>query len=66
MLKVIYLSIILVAIAVLALAVKMFFKKGGMFTKSCSSIDAKGNKVPCTCKDSGPEKCENYEKHHKE
>ena len=60
MLKIIILSIIIIGIAVLALAVKMFFIKGGMFTKTCSSINEKGEKVPCTCQKSGEDKCENY------
>jgi len=62
--KLILISTVLIGIAVLALAVKMFLIKGGQFTKSCSSIDEKGNRVPCTCKNNADKKCENYEKHH--
>lgn len=66
MFQLILLSVILIAFAFLALAVKMFFKKGGQFTKTCASIDEKGQKIPCICKDAGPDKCENYDEHHKQ
>jgi len=62
--KLILISAILIGVAVLAMAVKMFLKKGGQFTKTCSSVDEKGRHVPCTCKDKPDEKCENFEKHH--
>lgn len=64
MLKVILLAIVVVGIAVLGFAVKMFFIKGGTFTKTCASIDASGKQVPCSCKGGKEEECENYEKHH--
>ncbi|MDD3875081.1 MAG: hypothetical protein PHT69_00510 [Bacteroidales bacterium] len=64
MLKILILSVLLVAFAVAALGVKMFFKKDGQFTKTCASMDSNGKKVPCSCKASGEDKCENYEAHH--
>lgn len=64
MFKLILLTIAVVAVAVVALGVKMFLVKGGTFTKTCSSIDAGGEKIGCSCKDKGEDKCENYEKHH--
>ncbi|MBN1198346.1 MAG: hypothetical protein JXA23_03265 [Bacteroidales bacterium] len=61
MLKVILLSIGLVAIAIAAIAIKMFVKKDGEFKKSCSSVDpATGNRIGCTCGHAdGGESCEN-------
>ncbi|MBI9034023.1 MAG: hypothetical protein JEZ03_06110 [Bacteroidales bacterium] len=67
-LKLMLVSIVLVAIAFLAINIKMFVKKGGMFTKSCSSVETDdGKKVGCTCSSSSSAdhtKCENYETHH--
>jgi len=65
MLKIFLISFVFIAIAILAIAIKMFFIKGGRFEKSCSSVDAQGKKAPCTCKSTGEDKCENYEVHHK-
>ncbi|OQA02170.1 MAG: hypothetical protein BWY70_00101 [Bacteroidetes bacterium ADurb.Bin408] len=62
--RLILLSTIILGLAVAALAVKMFFVKGGQFTKTCASIDEKGKQVPCTCKNTPGEKCVNYDKHH--
>ncbi len=66
--KLILVSFVLVAIAFLAINIKMFVKKGGMFTKSCSSVETgDGKKAGCTCSSSSSAdhtKCENYEKHH--
>lgn len=43
-------AIILIGIAVLGIAIKMFFIKGSTFTKTCGSVDPKtGQKVACTC-----------------
>lgn len=56
-------AIILIGIAVLGIAIKMFFIKGSTFTKTCGSVDPKtGQKVACTCGDDGNEnrvKCDN-------
>ena len=52
--KVFLLTLILVAIAIIAIAVKMFLIKGGEFKKSCSSIDPKtGKKIGCICEKEG-------------
>jgi len=50
MLEVIIISIAVVAIAFLAIGIKMFLKKGGEFEKKCSTIDPKtGKPIGCTC-----------------
>ena len=64
MFKLILLTIAVVAVAVVALGVKMFLVKGGTFTKTCSSVDAGGKKIGCSCKNTPDEKCENLNKHH--
>lgn len=47
-------AIILIALAILGLAIKMFFIKDSTFTKTCGSVDPKtGKKVACTCGDDG-------------
>lgn len=47
---VILLAIAVVGIAMAAIAVKMFFIKGGEFKKSCGSVDPKtGKPMACTC-----------------
>lgn len=63
--KVLLLTIILVGVAIAGIAIKMFLQKGGMFTKSCSSVDTTtGEKIGCVCGDGDPKQCVNYEKHH--
>ncbi len=59
--KLLLLSIILLAIAVAGIAIKMFIKKGGEFKKQCATIDPKtGDKLGCTCKRSkGDGSCKN-------
>ena len=66
MFTVILLSIFLIGLAVIGIAIKMFVQKGGMFTKSCSSVDTTtGQRIGCSCGAEGDERsCENYEKHH--
>ncbi|MBL7137976.1 MAG: membrane or secreted protein [Bacteroidales bacterium] len=61
MLKVILLSIGLIALAIAAIAIKMFVKKDGEFKKSCSSVDpSTGNPLGCTCGQAdGGANCEN-------
>lgn len=63
MLKVILLSIGLVALAIAAIAIKMFVKKDGEFKKSCSSVDpATGKRIGCTCgHGDGGEHCDHKE-----
>ena len=64
--KLLLITIVLVGLAIAGIAIKMFLQKGGMFTKSCSSIDTTtGKRIGCTCGAEGDEtQCVNYEKHH--
>ena len=64
--KLFLLTLILISIAIAGIAIKMFFIKGGQFTKQCSSVDTGKNlRIGCTCGEKDPEdRCENYEKHH--
>jgi hypothetical protein len=66
--KLFFLVLVLVGLAIAGFAIKMFFIKGGQFSKSCSSVetDSNGKRVGCTCSASGGNdtQCENYEKHH--
>ena len=63
--KVFLLALGLLGLAIAGIAIKMFFIKGGMFTKQCSSVDTGDVKLGCTCGEKSPEeRCENYEKHH--
>jgi len=49
-LKVILIAIFLIGLSVAGIAVKMFFKKGSEFKKSCGSIDpTTGTKIGCSC-----------------
>jgi hypothetical protein len=51
-------AIVLIGIAVLGIAIKMFFIKGSSFTKTCGSVDPKtGKKIACTCGSEGD--CDN-------
>jgi len=47
------------AIAFAAIGIKMFVKKDGEFKKQCSSVDANGNRIGCTCKKPAGEACDN-------
>jgi len=59
--KILILTIILLALAISGIAIKMFLKKGGEFKKQCSSVDPDtGERFGCTCgKAKGGEPCEN-------
>lgn len=60
MLKLILITASILAIAIFGIAIKMFLKKDGQFTKSCSSVDPKsGKNVACTCHDNEGAKCDN-------
>lgn len=65
-LKLILITVVLVAIATALIAIKMFFVKGAVFTKTCSSDldDASGKKMDCMCEKNPDYQCENYELHH--
>jgi hypothetical protein len=63
---VLLLSIIFIGFAIAGIAIKMFFQKGGQFSKTCSTVDTTtGKKIGCSCGADGDEtQCVNYEKHH--
>lgn len=48
-LKLILLSVVIVGIAFAGIAIKMFFIKGSVFKKQCSSVDAHGQRIGCAC-----------------
>lgn len=51
--KLLILSVVLLAVAVAGIAIKMFVKKGGEFKKQCASIEPQtGNRIGCTCEGS--------------
>ena len=58
-------AILLIGVAVLGIAIKMFFIKGSTFTKTCGSVDPHtGKKVACTCGADGNRRssnCDNKE-----
>jgi hypothetical protein len=61
-LKILLLSVVILAIAFAGFAVKMFFKKEGEFKKSCSSVHPKtGERLGCVCGGEGGELCKNKE-----
>jgi len=52
--KLILLTILIIGISFAGIAVKMFFKKGGEFRKSCSSVDpVTGTRLGCSCESEG-------------
>jgi hypothetical protein len=66
MLKLLIVTIVVVGLAIAAIAIKMFVKKGGEFKKSCSSVDPDtGERFGCTCGKSSGEVCENKSGAHK-
>ena len=60
-LKILLITIVLLALAISGIAIKMFLKKGGEFKKQCSSVDPDtGERFGCSCgKAEGGESCEN-------
>ncbi|HPG33818.1 MAG: membrane or secreted protein [Lentimicrobiaceae bacterium] len=49
-LKIVLLTILIVGLSIAGIAIKMFFKKGGEFRKSCGSVDpTTGMKIGCSC-----------------
>lgn len=49
-LKVVLLAVLIVGLSIAGIAVKMFFKKGGEFKKSCGSVDPHtGQRIGCSC-----------------
>ncbi len=59
--KILLITIVLLALAISGIAIKMFLKKGGEFKKQCSSVDPDtGERIGCSCgADDGGESCEN-------
>ncbi|MBP6979122.1 MAG: hypothetical protein PHD61_10470 [Bacteroidales bacterium] len=50
MIKLLLITIVLIAFAFMSIGIKMLFKKGGRFEKRCSSVDPKtGENLACTC-----------------
>jgi len=48
--KILLITIVLLALAISGIAIKMFLKKGGEFKKQCSSVDPDtGERFGCTC-----------------
>jgi hypothetical protein len=60
-LKILLITIVLLALAIGGIAIKMFLKKGGEFKKQCSSVDPDtGERIGCSCGKAGSgESCEN-------
>lgn len=54
------------AAAFALIGIRMFFIKGAVFSKTCTSDldDGKGKKMSCSCESNPDYVCENYEKHH--
>ncbi len=62
--EILILAILLLAFAISGIAIKMFFKPGATFTKSCtSSYDPDTGRLTrsCACASGKPEDCENQE-----
>ena len=61
LLQVLLISIVLLALAMAAIAVKMFFFKDAEFKKTCGSVDpSTGKRIACSCgREDGGESCEN-------
>jgi len=50
LLKLILITVVLMALAFAFIGIKMFVKKDGKFTKQCSTVDPKtGQRLGCTC-----------------
>lgn len=62
-LTVILISILIVGLAIAGIAIKMFVKRDGEFTKSCSAVDTStGERVGCVCGSHDGSECVNREK----
>ena len=59
-LKLLIITVVLLALAISAIAIKMFLKKGGEFKKQCSSIDpSTGQRFGCSCGKADGQVCDN-------
>ena len=64
-LQIFLITVVMVGLAFAFIGIKMFLQKGGMFTKSCSTVDTStGEKIGCVCGGGDEKQCVNYEKHH--
>lgn len=58
--QLIFISVVIIAIALLGIAIKMFVIKGGEFKKQCSSVDPHtGQRMSCSCASEDKTQCEN-------
>jgi len=59
--EVFLLSVLIVGLAIGGIAIKMFFKPGATFTKTCGSkFDPQtGKPIECSCHSQVPEDCKN-------
>ncbi len=65
MLQIFLITVAMIGFAFAIIGIKMFIQKGGMFTKTCSTVDTgTGEKIGCVCGDDEQSKCVNYELHH--
>lgn len=64
-LKLILITVVLLAIAFAAIGIKMFLKKNGEFKKQCGSVNPKtGERIGCSCgATDGGSSCENKNQH---
>ncbi len=61
-LKILLVSVVILALAFAGFAVKMFFRKDGEFKKQCSSVNPKtGKAVGCVCGGEDDGSCHNKE-----
>lgn len=62
--KILFLSVVILAIAIAAMSIKMFLIKGGEFKKTCSSCDPhSGKPMNCSCgHGDGEADCKNKDK----
>lgn len=59
-LKIMLMAVLLVGLAWIGIAIKMFLKKNGRFTKSCGSVDpVSGKPIACSCDLNKSEACDN-------
>lgn len=64
MLELLVITIVLLGLAIAAIGIKMFVKKGGEFQKSCGSVDpTSGQRTACSCGKMSDETCDNKHKH---
>ncbi|MFO8088172.1 MAG: hypothetical protein R6T91_10300 [Bacteroidales bacterium] len=65
MVKVLLISVVLIALAIAGIAIKMFFKKDYQFEKKCSTVDPKTGETISACSCGGQGTCENDDEQEK-